>query len=139
MGSIYRGTRKIWFFCSLQEEMSSEWVGDAGSASVSNHLCAGWLREYAERDAATSMAQHMCIVLHFWGKVPLVHLLPWHISFPRLGFIKLHDPGTYIITKISMTQAQKLKYARSQQSDILFFHLLLNLSYHRTLTDSTNP
>lgn len=45
--------------------MSSEWVGDVGSASVSNQLCAGWLREYAERDAAASTAQHICVVLHF--------------------------------------------------------------------------
>lgn len=45
--------------------MSSEWVGDVVSASVSNHVCAGWLREYAKKDAAASTALHICDVLHF--------------------------------------------------------------------------
>lgn len=75
------GTRKTCFLCFIQEEMSSEWVGDVGSASVSNHLCAGWLKEYAGRDAAASMAWHLQVVLHFLGKVPLTHFLPWLVHF----------------------------------------------------------
>lgn len=84
---------------------------------------------------------------------PSVHMLcctserkgPWRISchglsiFPRLGLGKVHGPGTYIITRIAMTQTQKQKYARRQQPDILFLDFLLNLSYDCTLTDTTDP
>lgn len=74
-GSIYLGTRKICFHWYLQEQMSNEWVRDVGSASVSNHWCAGWLRKYAERDATASMAWYSFIVLHIQGKKPPADIL----------------------------------------------------------------
>lgn len=109
-GSIYLGTRKICFHWYLQEQMSSEWVGDVGSASVSNH--AEWLREYAERDPTASMAWYSCIVLHIQGKEPpdiSCHIL---FHFPRLRLRKVYALGTYIITSIAMIRAQKQKQAR---------------------------
>ena len=140
MGSIYMGTRKICFLCSLQEQMSSEWVGDVGSASVSIiiYVLGGW----------GSMLRGILLLPR-----PSIYVLcctseakrPWCISChglsisPRLGLGKVHGPGTYIITRIAMTQTQKQKYARSQQPGILFLDLLLNLSYHCTLTDTTDP
>lgn len=82
-GSIYLGTRKVCFHCYLQEQMSSEWVGDVGSASVSNHWHAGWLKEQTERDATASMAWYSCVVLHIQGKEPSADILPHLVPFSQ--------------------------------------------------------
>lgn len=101
MRSIYMDTRKTCFRCSLQELTRSEWVRNTGSLSVFNRLCAGWLTEYAERDAAASKQVLCC--------TPKPKC-PWHNPAMACPYFlvwiwgKVHVPNTYIIAIIAHTE-----------------------------------